>query len=253
MISIKSPREIDIMRRCGKMLATAHKALKDEVKAGITTKDLDKIAEKVIRDQGGKPAFLGYRGFPATACISVNDEVVHGIPSNRVINDGDLVSIDLGVLYEGYYTDAARTWIVGGKASNRIKALVATAELAVYQGAWPYLSPDFRLGDVCAGIQKVIEDAGFGIVREFVGHGIGRQLHEDPQVPNFGKKGTGIKLEAGMVLAIEPMVTERSHEVQILDDDWTVTTKDGGLASHYEDSIVITENGPEAITSWKES
>ncbi len=211
------------------------------IKPGVTTDDLDRIAEIIIGASEGEPAFKGYRGFPKTACISVNEEVVHGIPGNRKLKNGDIVSFDIGVKVEGYYADAARTWPVGSVSAEKLK-LLQTAKDSMEAGLAAY-KPGCRIGDLSERIQKLIESRGFGVVREYVGHGIGRNLHEEPQVPNYGKAGHGSRIEPGLVLAIEPMVTEGHHGVETLADGWTVVTKDKKWASHYEDTIAFTESG----------
>jgi len=249
VIALKSKREIDIMRDCGKILAAVLKDLRTYAEPGMTTLDLDKRAENLIRELGGTPAFKGYRGFPGTLCVSLNDEVVHGIPSERKLKEGDVLSCDLGVKYKNYFTDAARTWALGSVPDD-IARLIRVAREAVYEGAWHQLQVGKKLGDVSHAIEVVISGAGFGIVRDFVGHGIGRDIHEEPQVPNYGRARSGLKLEAGLVLAIEPMVTEGDHDVMIIEDNWTVVTCDGGLSAHHEDTIVLTEDGPEVLTQW---
>lgn len=241
MISLKSKREIETIREAAEVLKKVFLKVKPVVKPGITTGEMDALAEKIIRESGAEPAFKGYRGFPATACISVNEEVVHGIPGKRRLQEGDLVSFDIGAKVGGYYADAARTWAVGSAASEKIR-LMDTAREALQAGLAAY-KPGCRIGDMSTKIQQVIESRGFQVVREYVGHGIGRSIHEDPQVPNYGKPGHGAKVEPGLVLAIEPMVTEGSHAVHTLEDSWTVVTKDGKWASHYEDTIAFLEDG----------
>lgn len=241
MISLKSKREIQIMREAADILKEIFLKVQPAVKPGVTTLELDAIAETVIRGRGGEPAFKGYRGFPKTACISVNEEVVHGIPGERRLKVGDLVSFDIGVKWQGYYADAARTWSIG-KVDIAKERLMETARQAFDEGLAAY-RPGCRIGDLSEAIQKFIESRGFQVVREYVGHGIGRAIHEDPQVPNYGRSGHGPKIEPGLVLAIEPMVTEGRHDVETLKDGWTVVTKDRKLASHYEDTVAFTENG----------
>ncbi len=247
MISLKSKREIDIMRESGKILASVLSELKSYVKPGLRTVDIDRKAAALIRQKGGAPAFKGYRGYPANICTSINEEVVHGIPSERKLEEGDILSVDVGVQYKGYFTDAARTWPIGS-VSPEIEKLIRVTRASLYEAGIEKMKPGFKLGDLSHAIQAYVESFGFGVVRDFVGHGIGRAIHEDPQVPNFGKPGRGIKLEPGLVLAVEPMVTVGSYEVVILDDAWTVVTQDGKLSSHHEDTIVITDSGPEPIT-----
>lgn len=241
MIELKSKREIQLIREGGEILKKVFAAVKPMIAEGVTTDMLDALAEKVIREHDGEPAFKGYRGFPKTACISLNEAVVHGIPDTRRLKDGDVVSFDIGVKKNGFNADAARTWLVGAIDPKK-QALIDTAKralgiaLAAYQSGW-------RIGDLSAAIQQHIEERGFQVVRDYAGHGIGRQLHEDPQVPNYGRAGRGAKIEPGLVLAIEPMVTEGHYAVETLEDGWTVVTKDRKNASHYEDTIIFTEDG----------
>ncbi|HTL48151.1 MAG TPA: type I methionyl aminopeptidase [Verrucomicrobiae bacterium] len=246
MISLKSKREIEIMREAAQILKQVFVKVKPEIRAGITTQELDRIAEDVIRGMGGEPAFKGYRGFPATACISVNEEVVHGIPGPRKLEKGDIISVDCGVGLKGYFVDAARTWLVEGADAEKQK-LIDTAHDSFEAGLAQY-SPGCRIGDISEAIQKLIESRGYDVVRDFVGHGIGRAIHEEPQVPNYGKAGRGPKIETGLCLAIEPMVTEGHHAVAVLEDGWTVITQDGSLSSHYEDTVVFTEEGVVNLT-----
>ena len=241
MIELKSKREIQLILEAGKILKKTFLAVKPMIVEGVTTEALDRAAEKVIAEHGGKPAFKGYRGFPKAACISINEAVVHGIPDARRLKDGDIVSFDIGVKWNGFYADAARTWHVGA-ADPKKQALIDAAKgsldaaLAAYRPGW-------RIGDISETIQRYVEERGFQLVRDYAGHGIGRQLHEDPQVPNYGKAGRGAKIEPGLVIAIEPMVTEGHYAVEMLEDGWTVVTKDRKNASHYEDTIVFTEDG----------
>ncbi len=240
MISLKSKREIEIIREAAEILRKVFKAVKPEVKPGVTTDELDAIAEKVIRDAGGEPAFKGYRGFPKTACISLNEQVVHGIPGKAKLKAGDLVSFDIGSKVNGYYADAARTWAVGEVSAERMK-LMDTAKDSFMAGLDAY-KPGCRIGDMSAAIQKLIESRGFQVVRDYVGHGIGRSIHEEPQVPNYGRAGHGPKVENGLVIAIEPMVTEGHHAVETLEDGWTVVTRDRKWASHYEDTVAFFDD-----------
>lgn len=247
MITIKSEREIQLMRESAAKLKNVFSEVKMMLRAGVKTSDLDKKAEQVILAQGAKPAFKGYRGYPASLCISINEEVVHGIPSaSRVIKDGDVISIDAGLVWRDYFSDSARTWVVG-KVSNRVLKMIQITKQALYEGMGQ-MKAGARIGDVSSAIQKCIESNGFGVVRDYVGHGIGKAMHEDPQVPNYGTPGRGQKLETGMALALEPMVTEGGWQVNVLDDGWTVVTKDKKVAAHYEDTIALTENGPENLT-----
>lgn len=240
MISLKSKREIEIMQRSGEILKEVFRRVQPAVQPGVTTEELDRIAEETMLEYKGQPAFKGYRGFPKTTCISVNEEVVHGIPGSRVLKNGDLVSVDVGVKVEGYYSDAARTWPVGSVDPGKLK-LMAAAQGSLMAGLAVYKS-GCRIGDLSAAIQRHIESKGFGVVRDYVGHGIGRAIHEDPQVPNYGRAGHGSKIEPGLVLAIEPMVTEGHYDVEVLEDGWTVVTRDRKWASHYEDTIAFLED-----------
>ncbi|HNX67953.1 MAG TPA: type I methionyl aminopeptidase [Candidatus Omnitrophota bacterium] len=241
MIELKSNREIQLIREAGEIAQKVFKAVQPRVVEGVTTDELDGVAEKIIRENGGQPAFKGYRGFPKTACISVNEEVVHGIPDARRLQEGDIVSFDIGVKFKGFFADAARTWHVG-RVGQKDKDLIRIAKEAFDRGLDGY-KPGWRIGDLSETIQKYIESQGYQVVRDYAGHGIGRELHEDPQVPNYGKPGRGAKLEPGLVLAIEPMVTAGHYAVETLANGWTVVTKDGKNASHYEDTVAFTENG----------
>ena len=248
MIVLKSAREIALMRRAGHILAGVVERLRASVRPGMSTLDIDEDVEAYIHREGAAPAFKGYRGFPATVCISINEEVVHGIPSpRRKIHEGDIVGLDLGCIVEGYYADCAFTLPVGPVPANVQKLLDVTRESL--ERAIQECRTDRRLSDVSHAVQSHVEAHGFSIVRAFVGHGIGRALHEEPQIPNFGDPGRGPQLRAGMVLAIEPMVTMGSWEVRILDDGWTAVTQDGSLAAHFEHTVAVTENGPEVLTS----
>ncbi len=248
MIVLKSAREIALMRRAGHILAGVVERLRASVRSGMSTLDIDEDVEAYIHREGAAPAFKGYRGFPATVCVSINEEVVHGIPSpRRKIREGDIVGLDLGCIVEGYYADCAFTLPVGPVPANVQKLLDVTRESL--DRAIQECRPERRLSDVSHAVQSHVEAHGFSIVRAFVGHGIGRALHEEPQIPNFGDPGRGPQLRAGMVLAIEPMVTMGSWEVRILDDGWTAVTQDGSLAAHFEHTVAVTENGPEVLTS----
>jgi len=246
MIYLKSPQEIEKIRKSSRLVARALKYLKAFIREGITTEELDRLAEEYIKRHGGIPAFKGYRGYPRSLCVSVNEEVVHGIPGKRKLKEGDIVSLDLGVLMDGYYGDAAITVPVG-KVSELAKKLIKVTEEALYRGI-EMARPGNRLSDISHAIQTHVEKAGFSVVREFVGHGIGKQLHEEPQVPNFGPPNRGPRLEPGMVLAIEPMVNTGTWEVRILPNGWTVVTADGGLSAHFEHTVAITDNGPEILS-----
>ena len=247
MILLKSPREIALMRAGGRILAEAMERLRTLVKPGISTLEIDREVEEFIHSCGAKPAFKGYRGFPATICASINEEVVHGIPSaQRRVKEGDIIGLDLGCVVDGYYADCALTLAVG-EVPRRVQELLDVTRESL-ERAIAECRPPRRLGDVSRAVQSYVERHGFSVVRAFVGHGIGRALHEDPQVPNFGEPGRGPVLKPGMVLAIEPMVTMGSWEVRILEDRWTAVTQDGSLAAHFEHTVAITEHGPEVLT-----
>jgi methionyl aminopeptidase len=247
VIVLKSPREIGLMRQAGVILVDVMDHLEGIVRAGLSTLEIDEEVETFIRERGAVPAFKGYRGFPATVCISINDEIVHGIPSaHRRIKEGDIVGLDLGCIVEGYYADCAFTMPIGDVPRNVQQLLDVTREslnLAI-----EHCIPGRRLSDVSHAVQQHVEAHGFAVIRAFVGHGIGRALHEEPQVPNFGEPGRGPQLRAGMVLAIEPMVTMGTYEVRILDDGWTAVTRDGSLAAHFEHTVAITDQGPDVLT-----
>ena len=248
MIVLKSDREIGLMRRGGHILAEVVDLLGNFVKPGMSTLEVDEEVESFIRERGAVPALKGYRGFPATVCISINEEVVHGIPSaQRRMKEGDIVGFDLGCIVEGYYADCAVTLPLG-EIPPRVQELLDVTRESL-EKAIAQCRPGRRLSDVSHAVQHHVEPHGFGVVRTFVGHGIGRALHEEPQVPNFGDPGRGPQLKPGMVLAIEPMVTMGSYDVKILDDGWTAVTKDGGLAAHFEHTIAVTDDGPEVLTS----
>ncbi len=246
MIILKSDREIEKISVACRVVVGALKELKKEIRAGITTEELDRIAEEYILSKGAKPAFKGYRGYPATLCTSINEEVVHGIPSKRRLAEGDLISLDLGAIHDGYYGDAALT-IGVGKISREAERLVKVTEESLYRGI-EEAQPGKRLGDISWAIQSHVESAGFSVVFDFVGHGIGKNLHEEPQVPNFGVSGQGPRLKEGMVLAIEPMVNMGGAATRILDDNWTAVTKDGSLSAHSEHTVAITGKGPMILT-----
>lgn len=246
MIILKSDREIEKISVACRFVVGALKELKKEIKVGITTEELDRIAEEYILSKGAKPAFKGYRGYPATLCTSINEEVVHGIPSKRRLADGDIISLDLGAIHEGYYGDAALT-IGVGKISREAERLVKVTEESLCRGI-EEAQPGKRLGDISWAIQSHVESAGFSVVFDFVGHGIGKNLHEEPQVPNFGSSGQGPRLKEGMVLAIEPMVNMGGAATRILNDNWTAVTKDGSLSAHSEHTVAITGQGPMILT-----
>ena len=257
MVTIKSKREIELMKEACKVVALTYEKLEKEIKPGMTTYELDQIAEKTMRSLGAIPAEKGYdsgiRGvpkFPASICVSINDEVIHGIPSkNRIIKNGDVVSIDTVALKDGFNGDAARTFIVG-KSSKEAQRLVEVTKQAFFEGI-KFAKPGYRIGDISHAIGEYVRSQGYSVVKEFQGHGIGREMHEDPGIPNYGKAGRGMKIEPGMTLAIEPMITMGRPEVCWLDDDWTVVTEDESLAAHYENTILITEGEPEILTFTK--
>ncbi|MFV9568489.1 type I methionyl aminopeptidase [Thermoanaerobacter mathranii] len=246
MIYIKSENEIDLMRIAGKVIANLFEVLEKAIKPGVTTLELDRIAEEFIIKNGCKPAFKGLYGFPASICTSINEEVVHGIPSLRKLKEGDIISIDLGASYKGYNADAARTFSVG-EISEEAQKLIEVTKNSFFEGI-KYAKEGNRLSDISHAIQTYVESYGFSVVREYVGHGIGLKMHEDPQVPNFGPPGRGPRLKKGMCLAIEPMVNTGHYIVKTLENNWTVVTADGGLSAHYENTIVITEGEPEILT-----
>jgi methionyl aminopeptidase len=245
MIILKTADEIAIMAKASKLVAESLEALKREVRPGISTEYLDQVAEEFIRSRGGVPAFKGYRSYPKTLCASVNEQVVHGIPSKRVLREGDIVGLDLGAIVEGFYGDAAVTVPVG-KIDARVHALLRITEEALYKGI-EQATVGNRLSDISHAIQRHVEAAGFSVVTDFVGHGIGRRLHEEPQVPNYGQPGQGPRLQVGMVLALEPMVNMGGSAVQVLDDQWTAVTRDGSLSAHFEHTIAIEASGPPRI------
>lgn len=246
-ISIKSEKEIELMRESGRILAMVLNELQGMVHAGISTLDIDKKCAELIKKYDCIPSFLNYNGYPASVCISVNDEVVHGIPSkNRILRDGDIVSLDCGVIYQGFHSDAARTVAVG-EISKEARRLIEVTQQSFYEGI-KFAKAGHHLHEISEAIQTYVEAHGYSVVRDLVGHGIGRALHEEPQIPNFSQKRRGPKLEAGMTLAIEPMVNAGRYDVYWEDDDWTVVTADGSLSAHYENTILITDGEPELLT-----
>lgn len=246
-VSIKSAREIELMREAGRILAKVHDELGKAIKPGISTMDVDRLGERIIRSYGCIPSFKNYNGYPASICVSVNDEVVHGIPNkHRILRQGDIVSLDAGVIYHGYHSDAARTHAVGS-VSEAAQKLMDVTKQCFFEGI-KYAKAGNHLNDISSAIQAYAESFGYGVVRDLVGHGIGEHLHEEPEVPNFSLKRKGIKLMPGMTLAIEPMINAGRPDVAWLDDDWTVVTDDGSLSSHYENTILITEDGPEILS-----
>ncbi len=234
------------MREAGRIVAETHRLMKQAVKPGITTRELDAIAEAFIRSQGASPSFKGYNGFPSSICASVNDELVHGFPGSRKLNEGDIISIDIGAQYQGYHGDSAWTYAVGA-VTPEVQKLLDVTEASLYAGL-ALVKPDVRLFTISHAIQKVIEDAGFSVVREYVGHGIGADLHEEPQIPNYGLPDRGPRLKPGMVLAIEPMVNIGERYVRTLEDNWTVVTEDGTWCAHFEHTVAVTEDGFEILT-----
>ena len=245
-IHIKSADEISLMREAAEILIEAHNLVAAHVKEGITTKELDAIAEKFIRSKNAYPSFLNYHGYPGSACISINEEVVHGIPGKRKLQEGDIVSVDLGVYYKEYHSDAARTYPVGTVDADKLD-LIRVTEECFFEGL-KYAKPGNHLSDISLAIQRHAEAHGYGVVRDLVGHGIGKQLHEEPQVPNYKTPGRGPKLQKGMVLAIEPMINMGTWQVRVLEDDWTFVTRDGSVSAHYENTVVITDDIPEILT-----
>jgi methionyl aminopeptidase len=246
MIIIKSHNEIALMKKAGRIVGETLLLLEEEVKPGLTTADLDRMAEEFITKHGAKPSFKGLYGFPSTLCISVNEQVIHGFPGAYVLKEGDIVSIDCGAFFDGFHGDAARTFPVGNISVNAQKLIDITKE-SFFQGI-KFAKEGNKLSDISYGIQSYVEAAGFSVVRDFVGHGIGRKVHEDPNVPNFGKSGRGPKLLEGMVLAIEPMINAGTHKVKTLKDGWTVVTADSSLSAHYENTVAILSDGPEILT-----
>ena len=235
------------MRRAGKVCGDILKELGNIIKPGISTMEIDRFVEKTVKANGMKASEKGYCGYPASVCVSINEEVVQGIPSKkRILREGDIVSVDLVVEYKGYMADAARTYAVG-EISPEARHLIETAEKAFFDGI-AFAKEGYRLSDISNAIQKTVEGEGFGVIRDFVGHGIGSDMHEDPQIPNYGKPGKGPRLQKGMTLAIEPMITQGSYEVDVLQDNWTAVTIDGGLAAHYENTVVITDGEPQLLT-----
>ena len=246
MITIKSEREIELMREAGKMVSMTHQYLKNFIKPGITTKELDRLAEEYIRNMGGVPTCKGYEGFPATLCTSVNDTVVHGIPDNYKLKDGDIITIDMVIGYKGYQGDAAWTYAVG-EINDDKKYLMEHTEKALYEGV-KQVKPGNRIGDISNAVEEYANKHHLGVVKELCGHGIGIEMHEDPEVPNYGTKKTGPKLREGMVICIEPMLNLGTADIYMLDDEWTIKTDDGKPAAHYEHTILVTKDGYEILT-----
>jgi methionyl aminopeptidase len=247
VITVKSKSELGLMRTAGRLLSATLDELEEACRPGVTTAEIDRLADRLIRKHGAVPGFLGYNGFPKSLCISVNEEVVHGIPSKREIRDGDLVSLDCGLVLDGLWADSGRTVMVG-KVSDEAQRLVQVTRESLRRGIEKAV-PGNRVGDISAAVQEHVEANGFSVVRNFVGHGIGRNMHEEPQVPNFGVAGAGPLLKPGYALAIEPMVNAGSHEVQMLPDHWTIITADGRLSAYFEHTVLITDDGPVVATA----
>ena len=252
MILIKSPKEIEYMRESGRIVALALSEMEKAVRPGITTHELDKIATDVLKHEGAIPSFKGQEGFegskpyPATICASVNNQIIHGIPDNYALKEGDIISIDMGALKNGYHGDAARTFAVG-KISDKAQKLIDVTKQSFFEGM-KFAKAGNRVSDISHAVQAYAESFGFSVVRDFVGHGVGTELHEDPQVPNYGKPGRGPRLAKGMVIAVEPMINEGDYDIEILNNGWTVVTADGSLSAHYENTLVITDGDPELLT-----
>lgn len=246
MIGIKNAAELDAMREANRLVAQVLREVSEMTAPGVATAALDKRAEELCRQAGAEPAFKGYRGYPYSLCCSVNEQVVHGFPNQRPLRAGDILSMDFGVILDGFYGDSALTVPVG-EVSREAEALMEATRNSLYAGI-EQMRPGKRLGDISAAVQAVAEGAGFSVVRQFVGHGIGRNLHEDPQLPNYGTPGKGIMLKPGMVIAIEPMVNAGGYEVEILDDGWTAVTRDGKLSAHFEHTVAVTDNGPRILS-----
>lgn len=246
MVIRKSNRELALMREAGRIVAITHAQLEDRIRPGVTTAELDALAHETVTRLGATPAFLGYRGFPASLCIAINEEVVHGIPGPRVLEEGDIVSMDFGAIYRGYHGDTAVTVGVGN-ISEQAQELIDTTRGALEAGIARARNGSY-LGDISWAIQTYAESRGFSVVRQYVGHGIGRNMHEDPQIPNYGQRGRGIRLKPGMTFALEPMVNVGTYLTQVLEDDWTVVTDDGELSAHFEHTIAITDGEPEILT-----
>ena len=246
MINLKTKHELDLMARSGVLLHSVTEELRAAVRPGVRTEELDRLADDLIRKGGARPGFLGYHGFPKSICISVNDEAVHGIPGRRRIEDGDIVSLDLGLVLDGFWADMGCT-VPAGRVSAQAERLIRVTEESFWVGIEQAV-PGKHVGDISGAVQQHVESNGFSVIRQFVGHGIGRQMHEEPQVPNFGRPGSGPPLRSGMTLAIEPMVNAGSHEVYIRSDGWTVCTSDGSLSAYYEHTIAVTDDGPRVLT-----
>jgi methionyl aminopeptidase len=248
VIILKSPQEIDKMRRAGRVVARTIDRVVAAVRPGVSTKDLDAVADETIREEEAVPSFKGYRGFPASICASLNDQVVHGIPGDRVLREGDLLSLDFGAIWEGYHADSALSLFVGEPPSAEAEKLVRVTDEALEAGI-SQVREGGRLSDISHAVEQVVTGAGFAVVREYVGHGIGRSLHEDPPIPNFGPPGRGPAIKRGLVVAIEPMVNMGDWPTRVLSDGWTVVTADGSLSAHFEHTVAVTEDGPEVLTA----
>ncbi len=251
MIQLKNQKEIASMKRSGEITGGALKAAQSVIRPGISTREIDRAVHEYILSCGAKPSFLGYAGFPGSACVSVNDEVIHGIPGGRIVHEGDLVKVDVGAYIDGFHGDAAATFPVG-TISEQARMLMDVTRQSFYEGI-KYAKVGYRISDISHAIQTYAERFGFGVVRRYIGHGVGRELHEDPEVPNFGKPGHGPRLMPGMTIAIEPMITAGSYDVYVLENDWTVVTSDHSLAAHYEHSVLITTGEPVLLTRWDEA
>ncbi|HAQ40838.1 MAG TPA: type I methionyl aminopeptidase [Clostridiales bacterium] len=246
MIILKTKREIEIMRKAGRLVAQSHELVRKNIKPGVTTKELDQLVEEFLKSQNAIPTFKGYGGFPFSICASVNEEVVHGFPGDRKLVEGDIVSIDIGATFEGYVGDSAKTFYVG-EVPDEKRRLVEATKQSFYEGI-KFAKTSCRLSDISHAIQQYAEAQGFSVVRDYVGHGVGKNMHESPQIPNFGKPGKGPRLQEGMVLAIEPMINAGTYHVKVLDNDWTVVTVDGRPSAHYEHTVAITDGEPELLT-----
>ena len=246
MVTIKSPREIELLKIAGEITGSTHNYLKPYIVPGVTTKELDKLAEEYILSRGATPSFKGYEGFPGSICTSINEEVVHGIPGNRKLKEGDIITLDIGACWKGYHGDSAWTYAVGKISKEKQKLMDVTKE-SLFKGL-EQIHPGARIGDIGHAIQTYTESFGYGVVRQLVGHGVGTDIHEEPDVPNYGKQNTGLKLKEGMVIAVEPMITMGNKEICILDDDWTIITEDGKPAAHFEHTVVVTKDGYEILT-----
>lgn len=246
MIILKTRREIEIMRKAGRLVAQSHELVRKYIKPGVTTKEIDQMVEDFLRSQNAIPTFKGYGGFPYSICASVNEEVVHGFPNSRKLIEGDIVSIDIGATFEGYVGDSAKTFLVG-EVDDEKRRLVEATRQSFYEGI-KYAKTSYRLSDISHAVQQYAESQGFSVVRDYVGHGVGKDMHESPQIPNFGRPGKGPRLQVGMVLAIEPMINAGTYNVKVLDNNWTVVTVDGKPSAHYEHTVAITDGEPELLT-----